>query len=138
MSGTGSQFKWRHKRCLGLTLIEVLAALVIIGSSVTAILVAQSNSLDALTSSRRDLIAQHLAKELIANWELEEEDLRIDASGRISNDSDWSWSRSARGIRVADQIAATEIRLALVCRREAEALRPWRREFIWLIESKGE
>lgn len=128
----------RSNRRRGMTLIEVLAALVIIGGSVTAILVAQSNSLGALKSSQLDLTVQHLAKELTAKWEVNEEDQSVSASGQVDNRDSWRWTRTTRPIRLSNQIDATEVRLALTYEADRDATRRWRREFVWLFDDKKE
>lgn len=117
-----------------LTLIEVLVALVIIGGSVTAMLVAQSNSLGALKGSEMELTAQHLAKELIATWAVDKEDLQSDASGGIPAHRAWTWRRATKRIALIEGTNATEVTLHVAFDSGIPRAAPWRREFVWLID----
>lgn len=125
------------RRLHGLTLIEVLVALVIIGGSVTTMLVAQSNCLGGLKGSQLELTAQHLAKELMANWKIDKEDFHSDASGSISNRRGWTWQRTARRIQVTDSATATEVTLHLEFDTGMRRTAAWRRGFVWLIDDSA-
>lgn len=124
----------RFRRLRGLTLIEVLVALVIIGGSVTTLLVAQSNCLGGLKGTQLELTAQHLAKELIANWAVDKEDLRSDASGGISDRRGWTWHRAARRVKLTDDAVATEVTLHIEFDSGMRRTATWRRGFVWLID----
>lgn len=126
----------RHRYPRGLTLIEVLAALVIIGGSVTTMVIAQSNCLEGLSQSRLETTAQHLARELIANWTVSGEDLHTPASGRIANRPRWSWQRSADSVSLSESKKATQITLRLTHTDQDTAGGSWSRKFVWLITKK--
>ena len=125
------------RRLHGLTLIEVLVALVIIGGSVTTMLVAQSNCRGGLKGSQLELTAQHLAKELMANWKIDKDALHSDASGSISNRRGWTWQRTARRIQVTDSATATEVTLHLEFDTGMRRTAAWRRGFVWLIDDSA-
>lgn len=124
----------KRRRLHGLTLIEVLVALVIIGGSVTTMLVAQSNCLVGLQGTQLELSAQHLAKELIANWAIGKENLHSDASGGIANHRGWTWQRTARRVQLTENAAATEVTLHLEFDTGLRRTAAWRRGFVWLID----
>ena len=127
----------RRRRRHGLTLIEVLVALVIIGGSVTSMLVAQSNCLGGLKGSQMELTAQHLAKELIATWAVDKEDLHLDASGSISSRRGWTWQRVARRIPLTEDAIATEVTLHIEFDSGLRRTAVWRRGFVWLIDESA-
>ena len=124
----------RSRRLRGLTLIEVLVALVIIGGSVTSMLVAQSNCLGGLKGTQLELTAQHLAKEIMANWTIDKEALHSDASGTISNRRGWTWQRTTRRIQMTDSATATEVTLHIEFDTGMRGSPAWRRGFVWLID----
>lgn len=124
----------RPRRLRGLTLIEVLVALVIIGGSVTAMLVAQSNCLAGLKGSQMELTAQHLAKELIATWAIDKEDLHLSASGSIAGRRGWSWQRTSQRFSLVDGVSATEVTLNIEFDTGMRRSATWHRGFVWLID----
>lgn len=114
----------------GLTLIEVMAAVVILGASVTTMLVAQANAADRLKTAQMDSTAARIAHELIMEWRLTEEDVTGTAHGSIADVNDWRWRRTSQVIDVADGVTAVHV--TLVIERDEEAARPWSRTFDWL------
>jgi len=92
-----------RRRWLALTLIEVVAALLILGGSATAVLVAQADSVAHLETSRLQLTAQHAARELIATWKIEKEDLTLPATGVVPGASGWTWQRSSQQLSIAER-----------------------------------
>ena len=117
-----------------LTLIEVVAALLILGGSVTAVMVAQSNSLASLQNSRLQLAAQHMAKELIANWRIENEALTIPAAGPVPDSAHWTWKRTAERVSLNEGVSVTAIILELVYTYPDGQGRSWIREYRWWID----
>ncbi len=116
-----------------MTLIEVLAALMIIGGSVTTMLVTQSNALAQLETCRLQGTAQSLAKELIAEWTLEGTDVSSAEVGTFTNDKHWSWKRSATDTMVNGTVAATEITLEMRYVNPDARTAKWVREYRWLM-----
>ena len=119
-----------------LTLVEVVASLIIIGGAVTAILVAQSVSLQQLHAGRLQMAAQHHAKELIAVWRIEEKSLEVPEDGTVKGHEEWSWSRAARRTELAGGVSATEITLEMACQDPHSRGKPWVREFVWLVRDE--
>jgi hypothetical protein len=116
-----------------LTLAEVLASLLIVGGSVTTMLVAQSNSLERINTCQRQLTARHIAHELITVWRLQAEDLVVSSSGRIAGLERWSWRRSAQQLRTADNMAAIEVTLKIIYTDPDRRTTPWVRPYRWLL-----
>ncbi len=120
-----------QRRRRGSTLVEVLAASVIVGSAVTTMLVAQSRSLRQLEASQNELVARHMAKRLIAEWRLSDEKMATPATGSLPNKDRWDWIRSADQVLIAKDIKATQVNLRLV-RRGDEHSEDWVRQYHWL------
>ena len=119
-----------------LTLVEVLAAVTILGGAVTTMLVAQANSIEQLTESRRQLIVRHMAKELRSQWILDKVDQTVPDGAIIEEMEGWSWTRQARDIQVTDQISAAEVRLRFEYHPTSDwDTVPWVREFRWLANA---
>jgi Tfp pilus assembly protein PilV len=75
-----------------LTLIEVVAALVLVATSVTALLAAQGRSLAQLQQARELETAATLARELITQWRLDP--LVVPPSeGGFPGQPTWRWTR---------------------------------------------
>ena len=120
---------WRR----AFTLVEVLAAVMIVGGSVTAMLVAQSRSLESIGAGRHGLTARHLARELILTWDLHGEDVTLPSSGAIAGDENWSWRRTVQTVEAAPGVRAREILLTLTHHDRTTGKPPWSREYRWLV-----
>jgi len=129
----------RHRDALGrgLTLIEVLAAVLLIGTSVTTMLVTQGRAVDQIRGSSRQLMAAEIARELIAGWRLTEADLTTAASGTVAARTGWTWRRTSEVLSVAAGISAREVTLELTWPADALAGASGRRSFHWLIDDDG-
>lgn len=114
------------------TLVEVLAAVLIIGTAVTSLVVGQAQAMKQLHASELQLTSQHLARELIANWELEEVDLKSGESGIIEGQSSWSWQRTSH---FPDDMpdGVHEIVLKLSWQGERTNNNIWTRSHRWLV-----
>ncbi len=123
----------RSCRRAGITLIEVVAALVIVGGSATAMLLAQARNLEKLTGSRVDLAARDIASELIGTWRLQDADLKTPSEGRVGTEFQWRWKRSAQVRPVTDAWSATEITLELTLLPLEGSMRTRRWEYTWLV-----
>jgi Tfp pilus assembly protein PilV len=124
-------------RARGLSLVEVVAALLILGGAITVMLVAQSRALMALKSSHLELTALHLAKDLIATWDIEKPGAVRSASGTFPKEEGWSWRRSSRPLADEDMSGMVEITLEL-CFSGIESQEKSRcMEYVWLARTAG-
>ena len=122
----------------GLTLVEVLASLVIIGGSVAAILVAQSNCLQHIEASRLQLTARDIATELIAAWRLNGSDLSMDTRGEVEGMTGWAWRRSSQPSDVLKSVKVTEVKLEIIHRDPHLPGAVWVRSYFWLSSNEQE
>ena len=76
-----------------LTLVEVLAALVLLAGTVTTLLLAQSRALEQQSATAERNEASRLAEELIQHWRLVDEDLSVDGQGALDAQPGWVWRR---------------------------------------------
>ena len=118
----------------GVTLVEILAALTILGVSITTVLVAQAKCLQHLEVSRLELTSRQVAGELLVSWRLEKEDTTVESGGDIDSLEGWSWSRSARQIAIAEAAHVTEITLEVIYRNPDGRTAPWVRPYRWLVD----
>ena len=116
----------------GMTLVEVLAATLIMGGAVTVALVAQANGLRQLRLADRTLVAQDIARELIAAWRIEEQDVSSPESGRVDGRDGWRWSRSVAEATLDGGLAVTEVTLRIEYHERRGREQPWHRDFHWL------
>lgn len=118
----------------GFSLLEVLAALVIVAGAVTAALIAQARSIENVRGATLALEAQALAHELKAGWQLEAVQVCERDEGTIEHvGRSWHWRRQCRRVQVLAEVDADEITLELAEITDGAAHRPWRREFTWLV-----
>ena len=78
-----------------LTLVEVLASLVLIGSVITGLLVAQARSLEQRAATIRLESARELVEELLLTWERGHVSLEEPDSGSLPGDVNLTWVRQA-------------------------------------------
>ncbi len=121
----------------GLTLIEVVAAIVILGSSVTAMLMARANNLGQLSDARRQMTARAIAQELIAEWRLAKVDLTAPASGSVEGEPGWSWRRSVESARLPGNLQGQDVRLEIIRVNDAANMELWSRSFHWIVRHDG-
>ena len=79
-----------------LTLIEVVAALVLVAATATLVLPAQSRSLHQLRHLQESETAHRLAGELIAHWKLQRPENSSVLEGRFEDATNWHWRRNVR------------------------------------------
>lgn len=126
-------------RTRSMILIEVVAALALLGSTIVVILVVRSRSLVQLQTAGDRLQATHLARELIADWRLRQTNVTRDDHGEFESEpgpgpgpgSGWSWRRSVSSVVVADKVEMKLITLDIVRRSgsdEVVASYPWLEE----------
>lgn len=110
-----------------MTLIEVLAALVILGTMMVTFLVSQSQSLAQQTTANHRRRAVALAAELLAQWRLNETPVTQSAGGAFGRPLGWSWRRDVERSRVLDDIEMYGVTLtvhrATIEHRSEEILR---------------
>ncbi len=126
-----------RQRMRALTLIEVMAALTISAGAVTTMLVAMSAAVARLHTSQQQLKAQHIARELVAEWTLEKANIQANGSGAVTGYENWTWSRSSGSVKIAEGVSATEVRLVLTFEDPHNRHRPWTRAFVWLVADEG-
>ena len=130
----------RKRRCRiahGTSLIEVIAATVILGTAVTVLLSMQAASLERMHSIDNELLAAEMAHEIFADWRLQRAEYHDATEGIVENYDGWSWrSRSARVV-VAPDIEADLITLTI--RRSGRLTQgsAFEREFLWLDHKLG-
>lgn len=79
-------------RAKGLSLIEVVVSLVLIGTTATMLLTAHSRSLEQLRATSNSETASILARELITQWKLEPPDETSPMDGRFESHPKWGWA----------------------------------------------
>ena len=124
-----SQLSILHSRfSAGLTLIEVLAALTILGTTITSMLVAYGQAAHQMHDARLRREAHERAAELLVRWELDAEPLDTNAQGilprtenflsasprtEIDAQDQWHWTRTVRRVRPTPQVEMNEITLTV-------------------------
>jgi len=87
--------KWttysRCSRAAGLTLIEVVAAIAILGTILVGIVLAKSRLTRQLVEADQRLAAVRAADELIAGWWTRDAGVPVDDAGVVDDHPEWSW-----------------------------------------------
>ncbi len=76
-------------RARGISLIEVVASLLLIATTATALLVAHRRSFQQLEVTIRQETAASLAGELIASWKIEPPEPEANVAGCIESHPSW-------------------------------------------------
>ena len=113
-----------------MSLIEVIASVTILATSVSAILLAQVRGLDRVRAARLEMTATDLTRNLIRQWRLEEIDLAVPAQGHFEDRSGWYWQRSSDDWRT-ETMSGRQVTLR-VSFRDLVHDEPWERKFVWL------
>lgn len=79
-----------------MTLIEVVASLVIVATTGTALLLAQSQSIAQLTATNEQKTAARLATHLILIWKIDPAPLGSNIEGQFEDQSGWKWQRQTK------------------------------------------
>ena len=119
-------------RRVGVTLLEVIAAAVILGTSVTTMLLAQGHTIEQLSESHRQLTASAVANELIAHWRLTREDVAATSSGTVDGLAGWRWSRRSESMTVAEGHAVTRVILTVTRVGDGDERNHWTRVYRWI------
>ena len=97
----------------GLTLIEVVASLLLVGPTVTSLLVAVAGSFEQLRTTRQRETASVLAGELITQWKLDPTAAGAAAQGRFESHPAWRWVRVSQPCPAAGAGALNETTLRI-------------------------
>jgi type II secretory pathway pseudopilin PulG len=97
------------------TLIEVVAALVLLGGTVVALLVGQSRALEQVAASQRLREAAHLAEELLSEWALQDQEVTTGAEGTFDEWPGWSWQRTVEPGFLSEGGDLLGVRLDIIC-----------------------
>lgn len=96
----------------GLSLIEVVAALVLLAGCAVTLLTAQGRSLDQLRAVRTQETAADLARELITSWKLDPTaDLPLE--GYFESTPGWRWERQECWYATGSQGNLQEVALTI-------------------------
>ena len=126
----------RHpRRDRALSLVEVLASIMLVGGSVTGMLVVQARGMAELKEGRLALQADELAKEKLHEWQLTGEPLPESKTGGFSNLQRWTWRRESERAIIAPNLESTVVTLTLI-RAGDRWERPWTRKYRWLESDK--
>ena len=113
------------------TLIEVVASLVLLGTTVVALLSAQTRALQQLRASNWQRQAAHLAEELIAGWALEDHHPATDVEGVFPDHPGWSWRRSVGSLFTGEPAGLIRIQLEVI-RTDDLGQSQTMASFVWL------
>jgi len=100
-------------RAAGLTLIEVVAAIAILGTVLVGIVVAQSRHTHQVARARQQQAAVEAADRLIADWWSSEAGVPIDGEGVISPAGGLRWTTRPVANRPIERLDARVVRVEL-------------------------
>lgn len=104
---------WR-RRC-GVTLIEVLASLALLGSLAVAMVLSRGRLVDQHRSSEQKLEAVQAADELLTQWwSGEVKQVPVDASGVLAHHPGWTWQTQLIPTRSQNSYDAQIVRLTIL------------------------
>ncbi|MCC7291868.1 MAG: hypothetical protein IT449_07395 [Phycisphaerales bacterium] len=110
-------------------MVEVLAALALIAGTMTALLLAQSRSVQQLAATKHSAEAHALAEALILRW-------KVNPAAPLENegafeDSRFRWTREAVPSTLSSSRELLEIRFRVYGRNEGGDEQMWA-EYVWL------
>ncbi len=100
-------------RARGMSLIEVVASLLLIATTATALLVAHGRSLEQLKATVHQETAASLAGELIASWKIEPPGAASNLAGGCESHPSWRWTRVAQPYADVAHLQLWEVTLTL-------------------------
>ena len=100
-------------RAKGITLIEVVASLVLIATTVTVLLTAHARSLNQLQTTREQQVANGLAHELITAWKLDPTARHTNGEGRFVSHPGWRWRTATVPVASTHRLGLQEVTLTL-------------------------
>jgi hypothetical protein len=86
----------QDRRRPALTLIDVVAALVLLAVVLPALFAAQGRALEQLAALRDRNHAATMIQEMLVQWELSQVDVTQPAEGIFPGAPDWTWSRTVQ------------------------------------------
>jgi len=111
------QKKWNNSsppsRRAGLTLIEVIAAIAILGTLLVGIVLAKSRHTQQIALTQRQNDAVRAADELIASWWVAEQGFPIGQWGALADDPTMVWETEIVRNAEVDDMGARVLRLQL-------------------------
>lgn len=119
-----------------MTLVEVVAATLLVGTLVTGSLIARARYVTAMKTAQWQMTATEIARNMITTWQLENADLSAEAGGSVEGRPKWAWKRSAETKDVADGVASMIVTLELRRHNAVSPSEPWRRSFGFVSEGK--
>jgi len=101
----------RRSRPAGLTLLEVVAAIAILGTILVGIVLARSRHVRQLARSERQGDAVRATDEQLARWWTRPEGVPVDASGAIETDGSLTWQTHVVPSEPLEQLGARVVRV---------------------------
>lgn len=98
----------------GMTLVELLAALALVGTLLVMLTLAQSRIAAQCARAERRQAAVKLADQLLARWWCAAPSVPVPAAGQVSGDPFLSWRTSYVGNKVAHALQIRFVRLEIV------------------------
>ncbi len=123
----------RCARRRGISLVEVMVSLLLLGTTITALLVAQARSLRAISHANERMVAAELARELITGWQLDGTDVLVAASGQFPGCEDWSWSRECTLKEVQEQVRMREVKVRIEHVSLGGGIEAFSHDVVWLV-----
>jgi|WetSurMetagenome_2_1015567.scaffolds.fasta_scaffold593876_2 hypothetical protein len=100
-----------------LTLIEVVAAIAILGSVLVGVVLASARLTHQAAEARRQAVAVRAADELITRWWTSKEGVPVGSEGAVESDATLAWSARLVTNEAVDRLGARVVRVAV---READ------------------
>ena len=97
----------------GLTLLEVVAAIAILGSLLVGLVMAKAAHTRQIAASRRQLEGARLADDLIASWWASGQPVQSGRTGTIGADGQWAWETRAVDNSEIEKLGARVVRVEL-------------------------
>lgn len=104
----------RCSRRAGLTLIEVVAALVILGTILVGIVLSRSRHSRQIALSERKMQALRAADGLLSRWWSSPEGIPLDASGDVESDPSLRWRTEVRARPGLEELDVRVVRLEIL------------------------
>jgi Tfp pilus assembly protein PilV len=121
----------------GLTLVEVLAALVLLAGTVTAMLLTQAEALRQESATANQHTAAGVAEALIQSWRLGGNDVTVPAEGMFQSHAGWAWKRTVGPFAGKGAVELLRIRLTIVRHDDASPAQTVA-EYEWLERPRAQ
>jgi len=100
-------------RQAGLTLIEVVAAIAILGTILVSVVIAKSRHTRQVATAERRAVAVRLADKMLTQWWASETGLPYPASGKVEGDSTLTWDTRVVGNDILGPLGARVVRFQM-------------------------